>query len=456
MRLSKTTLTLTLILTTTMASWAMAQTPPTTAPARGRGGAALTGGRGSATGARGFTGSAGTLGGMGGGFGSSIGGQRVDEGPHYVRFESSQPLAFDSLPSVEAETSVVSRISTRQWGFWLVMGFTRPRLREPSRGIRFTFYGETALSPDHYEGIITLDVTGADAERRVQDAIEHLQAITKAPRLPPEQLKERLAAIDAELARVTPLLDTADQFYRHRESLWPTVLEARIKEDELTRRRLEMDLAAKETRAKTLREQIKQIGDEVEKKIDGDPVLAQLKRVFELRKQALATVEQRFRMGVVPPEEPSKAQEQVIDAEIRVQERMEALRQNNRGDELSRLGGELGATMVDIAEMRAKLAYVENQGLQTDISHIDEAKLARLAADRHEFSPSLTYGEEPPPIQRLADQRAQLQAEKIRLLLVKVEPITREQYNQWSEDRYNRQNELNQRRIEQQPGGGNP
>lgn len=268
---------------------------------------------------------------------------------------------------------------------------------------------------------ISISASGPDAQKKLDRATEAFQSLVRS-KPAPEEAKQRLATIAPELERVQGLCSIFNDFYTKRQALWPDMLGSRIKEDELNIRRFEMDLLSKETRAKALRDQIKRINVEVDDRVSADPILVELKKVVDLRKRSLARAEELVKQKSISSSELEKEQEQLLEAQIRVQERTESLRQRAGGDVLGRLSGELATVMIDIAELSAKLSYLSANGLQVDIHRIDEAKLKRLQEDFRHFFPQ----DYPPLGRQLEEQRDKLVAEILRLTLTKVEVVPTE------------------------------
>ena len=267
------------------------------------------------------------------------------------------------------------------------------------------------------EFMVRFEASGPDGAKKLDDVITRLQAVPKSG-LTPEQAKQRLAEIQPQIDKIKADLQMFSDLRQARQKIWPDILADRMKDGELTKRRLDMDLAAKETRSKVLREQIKQIDQELQQKVKDDPILGQLQKVLELRKREVARFNELRRGNLVSEQDVDKGEEQLLESQIRVQERMEALRQNPRGELLGRLSGELGMVMVDIAEMQTKRDFLEKELAQIDVSQLDEQKLQRLREQYRDFTSPV----DAPAEKRLVDLRTDLSAEEMKLMIKNIRP----------------------------------
>jgi len=241
--------------------------------------------------------------------------------------------------------------------------------------------------------------------------------------MPAEEVKKRLAELEPQIQKIEAERSMASDLHDARQKLWPAILAERLNDGELSRRRLEMDLLAKDTRAQVLREQIRKIEQNLEEKTRGDLVLNQLRKVVELRKKALARLQKLHETNTISREEVAKGEEQYMEAEIRVRERIETLRQLASGDVLARLSGELANAMVGLAEMQSRLACLNRELVQMDPAKLDEKQLDRTREQYKDWIAPRTT----PVETRLANARTDLPAEKMRLTIKSVRPATEEE-----------------------------
>lgn len=131
--------------------------------------------------------------------------------------------------------------------------------------------------------------------------------------------------------------------------------------------RLSVELAGLEARKASLAEQMAQLTARASKSGDQDPVASELRKLIDRRQVAVEHMSTMYSKGMVSATEKANAEAGVIEARVKLEERLAAIRASV-GD-ASRLSDRLIDTTIAIAETRARQAAVASQLKQLDQIH---------------------------------------------------------------------------------------
>ena len=255
---------------------------------------------------------------------------------------------------------------------------------------------------------------------------EGLAAIERFKRLfdttlPLDQRRKQYEEIEQQYGQAESAAEVLHGINESYTQLFPKMLADRIQTTLSDRNRLEMELMAKEARAKAIAGQIDAVRRRAEANASQDVILAQLKRVVELRKGAIKEAESRFAAAIGSREDVNKAEQALAEAQIRLAEREESLRLASKGDLLAKLTDELATIAIDTTEMMAKLQYLRENSPPADLSQLTEKDLQRLASQYRGLyvPPGL------PPLYHELDKRLnKLIVEKLRTVVSEVRELT--------------------------------
>jgi hypothetical protein len=243
------------------------------------------------------------------------------------------------------------------------------------------------------------------------DAIK--KELAAAPKLSPEERKAKLDELARECELVNHELTLLASLSDSEAKLSRELLSEKMKELELERQRINMELYAKQERRKALAAEMDKAKTEVSKKVGDDPVLEQLNKIVGLREEGLKRTEELQKANTASIGEVHAAEEKLAEAKMRVAERSELVRQTSGSDVLARATTDMSTIMVDVAELEGRKRYIDSQ--LPDVATITEPQLQTLLQQAKYYSASST----PPP---LHDQLVKKYQEILRqrgLLLVK-------------------------------------
>jgi hypothetical protein len=305
----------------------------------------------------------------------------------------------------------------------------RPDFNPPPIYASFTPHGNTltaTIAPDVFiavghavekpDGLDVQLVASEPGRRELLAAAATRVAEGLVPsKLPKEQRAKRVAELDEQLANVKDKIDLLRSISTNTAELGREILKDRIKAAELERQRLEMDLVAQRIRSDAIARQIERIREGIEKRLQDDDVLKQLREVIAMREEERGLARQLAKDGTAPQASVREAEEKILHARIRVTEREEAIRQTTSASLLERLNDELATNMINRAEMEARLELIRTQQPGIDVKQLDEAKLTRLTEEyRALFRDPGTL---PPLYFQLEKQVLELRREKLALLV---------------------------------------
>jgi len=230
----------------------------------------------------------------------------------------------------------------------------------PGRGMRIQFRGKDA---GNVLDAVTKDLTKLVEARRAMTENE-AAAQLQTNRLALQEIAQRQEQI-AELtdARQKVVADAAVE---------------KMKALELERERITMDLAAKSARAKAVREQMNEAEVQIRGKLADDAVAKQLQKVVQLKNKQLEQIKSLQKSGQANAVDVGTVETDIAEAESRLSERADAVRQSSNGDLINRLASEVATMAIDEAELRARLSLIEKRLPPSDYNTLDEQQLAEL------------------------------------------------------------------------------
>jgi|GEM_PF-6984536 len=180
----------------------------------------------------------------------------------------------------------------------------------------------------------------------------------------PDQRAERIAAISNELS-LYGAQETLGQAERKAGSDSVTLIAGRITALRNQIQTVGFDLKAKEIRRTALEMAMAQrqkrdtdAGAIAEK---DDAIVSQLRQLVDLHKQQLQTMESQFKSGTAGRGDLEASQSALVEAEIRLAERINELHGSGNSELISRLTDELALASVDLTELNLRLHDLTDQ-----------------------------------------------------------------------------------------------
>lgn len=254
------------------------------------------------------------------------------------------------------------------------------------------------------------------------DQAEVAAALSKALKLDPDQSPDRRAA---ETARVQAELHQAAASLRILEAvlaeprLDTRPLADRVREWRTAAADLQEQIQAKYVRLNALNTQNKILAARQDAIRENDPVIVELKKIVELRKQKLTRLEVSMGKQASAPSDLTDARLAVSEAELRLAERTTSVVPSGTVASLDQLGQEIVKVSVDLDELNQKYGTILGKLAPYDLSKATTQSLAetvRLAeATADEIRARRLAGD-------LNRQAAELREALLRLKIVKIEP----------------------------------
>jgi hypothetical protein len=128
------------------------------------------------------------------------------------------------------------------------------------------------------------------------------------------------------------------------------------------KRVLEMDVARMEARHTAIEEQIAKMSNEINTKVEDDPVTRELQEIVDMYSERCSKFEKLVSEGgrVSSPELESEMS-RLVQAKKELAKRRGELSRSAGGDQLARFNNELADIMIELAEKRAELGVVDKQ-----------------------------------------------------------------------------------------------
>jgi hypothetical protein len=263
------------------------------------------------------------------------------------------------------------------------------------------------------------------SREQMEAAVQKVVGMFQKEAINDEQRRQELGEVQKKWELVKGQMEVLSGFAESQVALWPGILVEQIKAGELEKQRLKMELAAKEIRSTAIRRQIEQTEKEVAERLAKDPTSERLKIDIQQAMVDLTRFKELAKANAVSTREVAKAELDVAQAQARLAERREEVRQMAKGDLLNKLSGELASLMIDLAELEGRLKYLEKTLPPLDLKQLNEQQLGQLAQQYKGFYTD--RGTLPPLYGKLDGEARQLVEKKMSLLAGEVRVITAEE-----------------------------
>ncbi|MGE5608715.1 MAG: hypothetical protein ACM359_05655 [Bacillota bacterium] len=276
-------------------------------------------------------------------------------------------------------------------------------------------------------GARTFDPTmiGYASREQMEAAVQKVVGMFQKQAIDDEQRRQELGEVQKKWELVRGQMEVLSGFAESQEKLWPGIVVEQIKAGELEKQRLKMELAAKEIRSAAIRRQIEQTEKEVAEKLAKDPTTERLKIIIQQAQLEVSRYRDLAKQNAAAPVEVAKAELDLAQAQARLAERREEVRQMAKGDLLNKLSGELAALMIDLAELEGRLKYLEQTLPPLDLKQLNEQQLRQLAQQYKGFYTD--RGTLPPLYNKLDEEAKRLVEKKMSLLAGEVRVISAEE-----------------------------
>lgn len=138
-------------------------------------------------------------------------------------------------------------------------------------------------------------------------------------------------------------------------------VQASIQRLEQAKAEAQIDIEGREARRKAIHEELARVMEEIAESEESDPILKQLQVLYELRLRNLDRQSRLREQGVVSESDYAKATAEVAEAELRMIERQEMIKQTDNDEYVLGIRSELVAVTFDLAEIGAKLSSIKAQ-----------------------------------------------------------------------------------------------
>jgi DNA repair exonuclease SbcCD ATPase subunit len=123
-----------------------------------------------------------------------------------------------------------------------------------------------------------------------------------------------------------------------------------------------MDVARMEARHTAIEEQIAKMSNEINTKVEDDPVAREMQEIVDMYSERCSKFEKLVsERGRVSSPELESEMSRLVQAKKELAKRRGELSRVGGGDQLARLNRELAGTVIDLAEKRAELGVVDKQ-----------------------------------------------------------------------------------------------
>jgi hypothetical protein len=151
-------------------------------------------------------------------------------------------------------------------------------------------------------------------------------------------------------------------------------LQEEIRNLEQLKQQWEMELYGTDARQRAMEEQIAKLGKQAEAKLDDDPILAELKKVLQIREEKLKRETMMMNQGTISPTELADSREHLALARIEVARRREEIGKTAGGESLNNWNIELADLAIKRAEIESRFSLTQKQ-----LEQIKEKDLLTLA-----------------------------------------------------------------------------
>jgi hypothetical protein len=219
------------------------------------------------------------------------------------------------------------------------------------------------------------------AEQFNRERDEHLQPLMQARDEADKRLQNATQRAKATRAEIRKAAGRAD--------ITPNTITGALTNLEDEKQKLELDVMAKSARRDALQEQVAHQSDQIEKRIENDPIFGELLKVVKVRDEALERARKAASQGAAPMSEVSEAVAAAAEARAKLLGRKRDAAAEAGGAALEGFNRELMMLSVDLRELEVRLKFVESHlpGLRDAMDRLDELQRAEaeLAQARNEY-----------------------------------------------------------------------
>lgn len=166
-------------------------------------------------------------------------------------------------------------------------------------------------------------------------------------------LERRLKLLDGDMEDVNQMTGLADSSPESVREVSQTL--------EAQSQATEVDIGGKVARQAALADAIAKLSNQVDAKLNADPIAQQLQEVVDARQKEMDYAKQQHSVGMATESDVDHAVAALADAKAAVLERKEAAAHVAGGDLLLSLNGELLSLSVDLAELHARMTVLKNR-----------------------------------------------------------------------------------------------
>jgi len=130
-------------------------------------------------------------------------------------------------------------------------------------------------------------------------------------------------------------------------------------DDEL--QRLQIERLSKDARRQALEEQIAELTERVQKRIESDPIATELKKVVDAREESVATLKKMYESGTSSRAELTQAVAQAAEAKAKLLQQQRDASAAAGGTSLEAFNRELMTLSIDAKELNTKTKYLEER-----------------------------------------------------------------------------------------------
>ena len=130
-------------------------------------------------------------------------------------------------------------------------------------------------------------------------------------------------------------------------------------DDEL--QRLQIERLSKDARRRALEEQIAELTERVQKRIESDPIATELKKVVDAREESVSTLKKMYESGTSSRAELTQAVAQAAEAKAKLLQQQRDASAAAGGTSLEAFNRELMTLSIDAKELDTKTKYLEDR-----------------------------------------------------------------------------------------------
>lgn len=269
----------------------------------------------------------------------------------------------------------------------------------------------------------------AYGDAAIQLIVDRFNDLTKSrPLLAPQALEARLKELDAQRWKLDDQREVAGALLEAQGNA-RSLLKDKLAQLRSAQQTLKMELSAKEARRKALSEAIQVQKLRVDNEVAGDLLTKELMGLVKAREAAVAIERRRAENG---PDRAGgeasiiSAEAALAEARIRLAERQALLGKSGKGDLIDRLSDELAMISVDATDLQIRAEQVESELRSYDIRAINSDALSQFS---QQYQLLLRQnGDTLPIFNEINKKQAQLALERFKLKVMSVSALSTQDY----------------------------